>query len=158
MESLGLPITIDDNWFWLGTGLLLMFLELAAPGAFLLWFGAAAFLLGLTLSFIPFEFGWQWQLLLFGLLSILTLYGGRKYFSRSSKDEGDPHLNVRGSRYVGRSFILDEAIVMGRGSLRIDDTVWRIEGPDLPAGSKVVVSEVSSTVLQVQAANEEVPS
>jgi len=48
-----------------------------------------------------------------------------------------------------REFILDEAIVNGRGRMRVDDGIWTVEGTDLPAGSKVRVTEVSGATLRV---------
>jgi membrane protein implicated in regulation of membrane protease activity len=37
---------------------------------------------------------------------------------------------------------LGKPIVDGSGTIGIDDTVWRITGPDTPAGSKVKVTRV----------------
>jgi membrane protein implicated in regulation of membrane protease activity len=34
--------------------------------------------------------------------------------------------------------------------VRVGDTVWRAEGPDLPSGAKVKVTGVAGTVLQVE--------
>ena len=48
--------------------------------------------------------------------------------------------------------MLTEAIVNGRGRLSIDDTVWRIEGPDLPAGTRVTVSAAEGSRLKVKLA------
>jgi len=40
-------------------------------------------------------------------------------------------------------------IVDGRGRVRVDDTVWLVEGPDLPAGARVQVTGVANTLLRV---------
>lgn len=50
-----------------------------------------------------------------------------------------PELNVRGAQLVGRIFTLAEPIEGGLGKIRCDDTLWQVEGPDLPAGSAVRV-------------------
>jgi membrane protein implicated in regulation of membrane protease activity len=47
--------------------------------------------------------------------------------------------------------VLAEPIVQGAGRLSFDDTLWRIEGPDLPAGARVRVVGLSGTVLRVTA-------
>ena len=47
-------------------------------------------------------------------------------------------------------FTLDGAIVDGRGRLKIDDTVWLIAGPDLPAGTHVRVTGADNTLLRVE--------
>ena len=44
-------------WSWIILGLVLMGLELVAPGAFLVWLGLAAVLTGL----IDWAFGLSWQ-------------------------------------------------------------------------------------------------
>jgi membrane protein implicated in regulation of membrane protease activity len=56
---------------------------------------------------------------------------------------------LRGQRYVGRVFTLDEPIVNGRGKIRVDDTTWNIEGADLAAGVSVEVTSVDGTILKV---------
>ncbi|WP_346433040.1 NfeD family protein [Breoghania sp.] len=66
-------------------------------------------------------------------------------------DDDDPALNRRGAHYVGREFVLGEPIAQGVDRLHVDDTVWRISGPDLPAGAKVRVVEVDGSVLKVAA-------
>src|SRR3981189_2530868 len=55
------------TWNWLIFGVLLMALELLAPGVFLFWLGLAALLVGL-LSF-AFHPSWQWQILMFAILA-----------------------------------------------------------------------------------------
>ena len=49
--------------------------------------------------------------------------------------EERPFLNRRTEALVGRVFTLDKPILDGVGSVRIDDTVWRVSGADRPAGS-----------------------
>ena len=41
---------------------------------------------------------------------------------------------TRAGRYHGKMYVLTEPIVQGSGRLYIDDTVWRIAGPDCPGG------------------------
>jgi membrane protein implicated in regulation of membrane protease activity len=61
----------------------------------------------------------------------------------------NPHLNRRQMGYVGRTFTLKEPIVDGRGKLTIEDTVWEVEGPDIPAGTRIKVTAVSGMSLIV---------
>jgi len=63
-----------------------------------------------------------------------------------------PTLNRRGAQYIGRTFTLDEPIANGIGKIRVDDSTWKIEGTDCPAGSKVKVVGIDNTVLKVEAA------
>jgi membrane protein implicated in regulation of membrane protease activity len=67
--------------------------------------------------------------------------------------EGEPSsLNRRMDDYVGRSYVLDEPIVNGRGKVRIDDTLWTVSGTDLGKGEWVKVTAVDGTRLLVEPA------
>jgi membrane protein implicated in regulation of membrane protease activity len=138
-----------EFWHWWILGLGLVIIEVIAPGFFLLWIGIAAGLTGLLALVVPTT-PWEIQLIVFGVLSVACVIGWRAYLKRHPVKTDDPTLNRRGSQYVGRVFNLDEAIVNGRGAVRVGDTVWRAEGPDLPTGTKVKVTGVAGTVLQVE--------
>jgi membrane protein implicated in regulation of membrane protease activity len=49
-----------------------------------------------------------------------------------------------------RAYVLESPIVNGRGKLRIEDALWEIEGPDLPAGSWIKVKGVEGLRLLVE--------
>ena len=53
---------------------------------------------------------------------------------------------------IGREFTLEKPIVDGTGTVRIDDTIWRVAGPDAPAGSKVRVVQADGASLTVAVA------
>jgi hypothetical protein len=61
-----------------------------------------------------------------------------------------PDLNVRGRQYVGRAVVVEQAIENGRGKVRVGDTLWSAEGPDVPVGTRVTVTGSKGTVLVVQ--------
>ncbi len=50
-----------------------------------------------------------------------------------------PELNLRSAQLIGRVFTLVEPIEGGLGKIRCDDTLWQVEGPELPAGCAVRV-------------------
>ena len=135
------------NWHWLIFGLLLMGLELAAPGVFLLWLGLAAFAVGL-LSFV-IAWTWQTQIIAFAVLSLAAVPLWRAVARRNATISDNPHLNRRSDALVGRVFTLDKPIVDGAGTVSIDDTVWRVSGPDTPAGSRVQVVKSDGASLVV---------
>jgi membrane protein implicated in regulation of membrane protease activity len=66
-------------------------------------------------------------------------------------DSDQPLLNQRAAQLVGRNATLHEAIVDGSGRIKIGDTIWRVSGPDLPAGAKVTVSAIDGSSLVVSA-------
>ncbi|PTW59459.1 hypothetical protein C8N35_107173 [Breoghania corrubedonensis] len=153
MSLFGTLIRELGPWSWHVLGLLLLGLEILAPGTFFLWFGISALLVGTLALFV--DIGWQAELIIFLVIAFASLIAGRRLMNRksaASEGEGDPTLNRRGSRYVGREFVLGEPIAQGTGRLNVDDSVWRVTGPDLPAGAKVRVVEVDGSVLKVVAA------
>jgi hypothetical protein len=141
IESLGV-------WNWWIVGILLLCVELVAPGTFILWFGVAAITVGILSLLI--DWGWQLQLVTFGAVAVFSV-GVSRLFLRKKPSEGEaPFLNRRAYALIGREFTLNEPIVNGRGRLSVDDTVWRIEGPDLPAGSRVHVTAAEGSRLVVK--------
>lgn len=139
------------TWNWLIFGFVLMALELLAPGVFLFWLGLAALLVGL-LSFVITP-AWQTQLLMFAVFTAAAVPAWR-YFARSASTNSvsNPFLNKRTEAMIGREFTLEKPIVDGTGTVRIDDTVWRVAGPDTPAGSRVKIVQADGASLTVAAA------
>ena len=133
-------------WNWLIFGFILMALELLAPGVFMFWLGLAALLTGLV-SF-AINPSWQTQLLMFAIFAAVPAW---RYFARSagSSNRSSPFLNKRTEALIGREFTLEKPIVGGTGTVRIDDTIWRVAGPDAPAGSRVRVVQADGASLTV---------
>ncbi|WP_311031937.1 NfeD family protein [Mesorhizobium koreense] len=143
------------EWNWIVLGVVLLVLEILVPGVFLLWIGIAAILTGaLSLQLLWLDvWGWQIQVLVFLALSLVSAYVGTRIMGKSDgSDTDEPLLNRRAEQLVGRTATLEEAIVNGRGRIRLGDTLWRVSGPDLPAGTRVRVTTVKNTGLIVEAA------
>ena len=139
------------TWNWLVFGLLLMGLELMLPGVFLFWVGLAALLVGL-LSFVSAP-SWQLQLLMFAVFAAAAVPVWRRVArSNSGVSTSNPFLNKRSEAMIGRVFTLEKPIIDGAGTVRIDDTVWRVAGPDTPAGSRVRIVRADGASLPVAAA------
>lgn len=138
-------------WVWLVLAVALMSLEVVVPGLHFLWFGVAAALVA-VLAWLGLE-GLGWQLLAFGALSMITLYAGRRIAHDATRVEPDTQaLNERGAQYIGRKVTLSDDITNGRGRVKVGDTVWIAEGPDLPAGTQVMVKRAHGIVLVVDKA------
>jgi membrane protein implicated in regulation of membrane protease activity len=135
-------------WVWIVAGLILLGLELLAPGIFLIWFGIAALITG-VLAFAA-DPGWQVELVVFVALAVVAVLIGRRYFSPAREPGEQPLLNQRAARQVGMIHVLTDPIVDGQGRIRIDDTNWRIAGPDLPSGARVRVVAADGAVLRVE--------
>jgi membrane protein implicated in regulation of membrane protease activity len=138
-------------WAWIILGVVLFGLELLAPGAFFLWLGIAAVVTGIVDGALGLS--WQAAVLVFAVLSVGAVLVGRVATRDRNDEEGDrPPLNRRAQSFVGRVFTLESPIVSGSGRIRVDDSSWRIVGPDAPAGANVRVVRVEGATLMVEAA------
>lgn len=140
-------------WHWLILGVVLVILEMLAPGVVFLWLGLAAIATGIIDLVLPADLGWEYQVLIFAGLSVVSVTGGRLWIRSHPTATDHPTLNRRGTQYVGRVFTLDTPIANGVGKLRVDDTTWKIVGSDLPAGTRVTVTGVEGTMLKVEKAD-----
>ncbi|MCG7394410.1 NfeD family protein [Microvirga sp. ACRRW] len=135
-------------WSWIILGLVLIGVELMAPGIFFLWLGLAAIATGLLDA--AFDLSWQTAFIIFALLSVAAVILGR-YVTRAKDQAEAPasHLNQRGQALVGRVFTLETPIKDGEGRIRVDDSSWRVTGADRLKGAKVRVVRVEGSTLVV---------
>ena len=136
-------------WTWVIAGLVLAGAEILVPGVFLIWLGLAALATGLATASFPMP--WQGQTLLFAGLAVVLVAGATRLHRRGT-GHGEADLNRPDRGLIGREGILKEPIVRGAGRIRFDDTLWRVEGPDLPIGARVRVAGMNGTVLTVEVA------
>jgi membrane protein implicated in regulation of membrane protease activity len=142
---------VQTFWYWLIGGVLLCAAEAFAPGMFLLWVGLAALATGLLM--IVFDPGFAWSLMIFGAFAIAAVLAGRKIYGAAEKESDQPFLNRRADAMVGRTYVLAQPIKAGEGRLVVNDTHWRVRGPDMPSGTKVRVTAVEeASVLLVEQA------
>ena len=138
-------------WHWFILAAILIILEVFAPGAFMLWIGIAAGVVGAVLYFAP-ALTWEYQFILFSIASIGSILAWRGYRQANPVITDEPTLNRRGAQYIGRVFTLDTPSINGIGKIRVDDSTWKIEGADCLAGTKVRVEGIENTVLKVEVA------
>ncbi len=133
---------------WLVGGLVLCAAETLIPGAFLIFIGGAAAIVGAIAYFVPIDF--TSQLILFGaLVAALVLIGRRVYGSLNAQP--GPLPQSRAHAMIGADFFLDEPIVRGYGRIRVGDSSWRVAGADCPSGAKVrVVAVEDGSLLRVE--------
>jgi inner membrane protein len=137
-------------WAWFVVAVLMFLLETVIPGIHFMWFGVAAIVVfGLTLVV---DMPLTWQVIVFALVSIASVYWVRHYIRPGSEATDQPGLNIKGAEYIGRTFVVEEAIEGGRGKIRVGDTIWTAQGPSSPSGAKVRVTGSSGTVLVVEPA------
>ncbi|MCY1462708.1 Inner membrane protein YbbJ [compost metagenome] len=92
------------------------------------------------------------QVILFVVLSFVSIQIYRTWFRKRGRESEQPLLNRRAEQLVGRVVVLEQAIADGIGRAKIDDAFWVVAGPDLPSGSRVRVVAVDGMTLKVQQA------
>ncbi|MDA5193360.1 NfeD family protein [Govanella unica] len=142
-------LLVMDHWTWAIIAVALVSIEILAPGIAFLWLGLAAGAMALLLIVIPgLSLGLQG--VIYAVLAVVSVFLGRKILRRNPIATEDSLLNRRGAQYVGRVFTLENPLINGRGKIRVDDTTWVVEGPDLPAGTHVRVTAVEHVILRVE--------
>ncbi|MCC8194445.1 MAG: NfeD family protein, partial [Deltaproteobacteria bacterium] len=126
---------------------ILVALEIVVPGVFLLWIGIGALATGCIVGATGI-ISWEIQCLIFVPLAFLSLFMGRKFILKAAPSE-DTTLNRRLTTYIGRRAEVVQAIVNGKGRIRLGDTLWIVQGPDCPVGSQVTVTGVDGSELIV---------
>lgn len=141
-----------EFWHWWILAGVLLILELTTPMFLFLWLGIAAAATGFLLMVFP-SIPIETQLVMFAVLSVVAVIAWRRYRETHLKKSDQPNLNRRGEQYVGRTFTLDGPIENGVGKVSVDDSTWRVRGPDMATGQKVRVVDVDGTVFVVEPAS-----
>jgi len=146
-ESFLMYLQALDQWDWYALALVLLVL---VSGAFFLWFGISAGLVGVVVTFSPI-LSWKIQLVLFALGSASSLVGWYIYKSKhpDKRQAQGVVLNQRGHACIGKTYTLSEPIVDGKGKLVVDDTTWEISGADCKKGTHIKVKAMDGMVLKI---------
>ena len=134
-------------WTWWIIGLVLVIVEVFASGAFFLWLGASAATVGVVIFFVP-DLDWEFQLTIFSVLSISSILLFRRFFQRDAEKKST--LSRRGTRYIGDVVVVEEAIRNGIGRVRVEDTLWRVKGPDSDNGDLVKIVAIEGSTFRVE--------
>lgn len=140
-------------WHWWIAAVVFLILEMIVPAALFLWMGVSAIIVGLIslmLSEFAVTLGPEIEILLFSILSILTILGWRFYRKENPTKDPIPELNQRGAQYIGRELILTAPITSGFGREKVGSSYWSLKGQDAPAGSKVRITGHDGTTLVVE--------
>lgn len=141
-------IEILTPWHWLTVAVVIIVVEMMMGTYFLLWVGFAA--AATALIQWAFGIGWQVQMIVFFLLSLISIVAWHFYAKANPEADPLPHLNKRGQQHIGRTFNLSHAIVNGYGKINVNDSTWKVQGEDLPKGAKVIVINIVGTTLIVE--------
>ena len=141
-------------WHWWVLAVFLLGIEILAPGFFFLWLSIAGVVVGTVLFLIP-STSLEIQLLIFSVLSIVSVLLWRRYGFKNTTETDHPLLNKRGAQYIGRTFSLIEPIKNGRGKIKADDSIWTVLGEDCSIEAQVEVIAVEGTLFKVKLVSEE---
>ena len=145
-------VSAIEFWHWWVLAVAFVILEIFTVGIVFFCLAIGAVAAGLLVLIVPGA-DWKIQLVVFAVGAMAVAPAWKLYQKRRPAPETDqPALNRRGTQYVGRTFTLEQAVVNGQGKLKIDDTIWKVEGEDLPEGAQVKVTGVEGTVLEIERA------
>lgn len=143
-------------WYWAVIALACLGLEMALPGVAFLWIAVGAFILcGMALLFPIFGLGLQ--LIIFSVMSTVLVYISHKYIKKNDIASDRPHLSNKSAQYIGNFYDLIEPIENGIGKIKAGDSLWRVEGEDMPTGTRVVVTGCKGATFTVEKAEPGAP-
>lgn len=139
-------------WHWVVLGIALMLLELAVPTFFMIWFGAAAVILGGVLLVFP-SLTLAWQILVWILSSIAFIWLWFKMFkpgmhkTRAGMSKGamvgEVGLVIRDMRPFEKGLVRFQKPMQG-------DEVWEAAADEeIRVGERVRVLDVEGNTLKV---------
>jgi membrane protein implicated in regulation of membrane protease activity len=136
---------MSDWIIWLIAGLVLLMLEMLAPGVFMMWLGLAA--CGTGLAALAVGFGFEFQVVTFAVLAAISLAVGLRLRRQPTR------LNTQQAGLAGRT--ATALVFHGReGRVRVGDSDWSARVPnDVPQpdpGARLRVEGVDGTVLIVR--------
>ncbi len=136
---------------WLALSILLMLLELFAPGIYLIWFGFAGTILAGILYFVPMTL--TNQLLIYSAISavmvIIGFYVYKLYLIHGAKTN-HPHLNDMSAQFIGKTVKVLQDVKNARTKVQVGDTVWIAETDEpFKAGDDAFVAGVKKGVILI---------
>ena len=136
---------MSDWIIWLIAGLVLLGIEILAPGVFMMWLGLAA--LGTGLIILASGIGFELQVVTFAVLAAISLAVGLRFRHTPTR------LNTQQAGLAGRS--ATALVFHGReGRVRVGDSDWAARVPadvaEPSAGARLRVEGVDGTVLIVR--------
>lgn len=142
-------ISAQPAWFWLCLGGLLLIAELLGTGGYLLWSGIAAVAVAIIALVLPFV-GWEWQGILFAILTIVSAVLWRKWLSLRKNPQAD-EVNQKSHQLIGRKVRLISDTDEGFSRVKLADGSWRAYSEiPLKAGTEVMITSVDGITLHIK--------
>lgn len=139
-------------WHWALAAAGLAVAELHWPGSYLIWIALGAGVTG-ALSAAGAADTLNGQLVVLApAVAASCVLGWWVYRVLPRPREDATSLNLRTRQLIGARGVVCEALRHGQGKVRLGDSQWLAEGPDLPVGDAVVVAAVRGSRVIVKAA------
>lgn len=140
----------DLTWGWVILGLILIGLELLAPGIFLLWLGIGAVLVGLVLKYLP-DLSLAWQLVTFVACMGVSVGLGVLVQRETSMGPDASRINRELEDMVGRRYVATVDFAAGRGRIAVGDSSYAVSSDyAIKTGHLVTVVAVGGNVPRVE--------
>ncbi|MCK5786468.1 MAG: NfeD family protein [Candidatus Sabulitectum sp.] len=143
---------LTPELIWFSCGVVLIFLEFAVPGVILVFFGAGAVITSI-LTWAGLLPGTTEQLIVFGVSSLVLLFGLRKYASRFFKGGSTEEQD---DEYTGKIARVVTGIEPGslEGKVFFEGTDWKADSlVSIPEGSSVRITGKNNITLIVEPVN-----
>lgn len=139
---------LDAEAMWIIAGIVLLCIEMIAPGMYLMFLGGAAILTGLIGYALPLPV--SIELLIFAIASVGSVYVAKRWFDVYPVVSSSPLLNARIAQMIGQTVTVVEPIEGGQGRVKVGDSVWPASGPDAPEGARMRITGAEGTRLEVE--------
>ena len=139
---------VDPGWLWLIGGVLLLIMEVIAPGFFLVFLGAAAIATGLFT--VLFHLGATAEVALFALYSFIAVLAGRRAYAARGIASTNLFLNDPARRLVGKVVMVVSPVDERSGRVRVGDGEWSARGGPAAIGDRVRITGVEGNCLKVE--------
>ena len=138
-------------WYWWALAAVLLVFEMLLPGVVFLFLAIGAAAAGFGLLVVS-DLSLELQLVLFAVFAVASAVGLRPTLRRLQDRTAAEKINARADALIGKTFVLDQPILAGRGRVKLGDGSWIVTGPDMVAGARVRVAAVDGTELKVEPA------
>src|SRR6516165_5230178 len=138
-------------WYWWALAAVLLVFEMLLPGVVFLFLAIGAAASGFALLVVS-DLSLELQLVLFAVVAVASAVALRPTLRQLQNRQAAANINARAHALIGKTFVLDQPILAGRGRVMLGDGSWIVTGPDMVAGAKVRVTAVDGTELRVEPA------
>ncbi|QJB67929.1 NfeD family protein [Parasphingorhabdus halotolerans] len=146
----------NPEYVWLSLAALLALAELFVPGVFLIWVAAAAAVTGILSLFIDLTVAGQ--LTAFGVATIASVLGGRRWYLTNIVTSEDPLLNNKAARLIGTTVTVVSPVNATSGRVKVGDGEWPARGPALEKGETARIVDVANGTLILEEMPKQVES